>query len=480
MSGLLVAVDLGATSGRVIVGRVGDRELYYQVVHRFPNGPVAHPDGLHWDVSGLFGEISKGLRRAGSLGQEITSIGVDSWAVDYGLMADDNLLWEPFHYRDNRTAQGIDTVHQQKPFSELFAVNGLQFLTFNTIYQLAAEDWNGRAGQASSLLLVPDLINFWLTGMRVMEVTNASTTGLLDARTGALSPELIALTGAKPALFHELIEPGQVIGAIKRDCQESFGFASRVVSVASHDTASAVIAAPLGSLTSVYISCGTWGLVGLECDRPILSNEAQVANFTNERGLGGRIRFLQNVMGLWLINECVATWKESGLKVSVEDLVEEAAHCDTELGVFDVNDPVFMPPGEMPTRIIEWMGRHDQPLPESPAAMVACIVESLAIAFARATHTAGNLTGVSVTDISMVGGGSLNALLCQRLADYAEVPVVAGPVEATALGNLVVQASATGLLSQNPDAIRDLVRRTSHLTTYTPQSSRPSSRLEQR
>lgn len=477
MTGSVVAIDLGATSGRVIVGRVGERELTYEVVHRFPNGPVSHPDGLHWDVSGLFREIIKGLQSVGALGQHITSIGVDSWAVDYGLLADENLLWEPFHYRDDRTARGIDAVHRQKPFSELFTVNGLQFLTFNTIYQLAAEDWSGRAGQASSLLLVPDLVNYWLAGTAAMEVTNASTTGLLDVRTGLLSPELIALTGANPALFQDLIEPGQVIGEITTLYQESFGFTSRVVSVASHDTASAVIATPLSGPSSVYISCGTWGLVGLESDRPILSDEARAANFTNERGLDGRIRFLKNVMGLWLINECVATWREGGLKTSVEDLVEEASHYEKPLGIFDVNDPIFMPPGQMPARIVAWLERHDQPIPESPVAMVASIVESLAIALARAAHTAGDLAGVSVGEISIVGGGSLNALLCQRLADHAEVPVVAGPVEATALGNLVVQASATGLMSQNPDAIRDIVRHTSHLTSYTPRGSRRRSGL---
>jgi len=468
MSASVVAIDLGATSGRVIVGQVGQNELSYEVVHRFRNGPVPATTGLHWDVTGLFREIQAGLSRVGERGQKITSVGVDSWAVDYGLISEGELLWEPFHYRDERTARGIAAIHQQRPFAELFRANGLQFLTFNTIYQLAAEDWSGVAGSASSLLLVPDLMNYWLTGESFMEVTNASTTGLLDVHTGAVSPELIGLTGARPSIFQELIEPGHVLGEIKSHYQDSFGFVAPVVSVASHDTASAVIATPLAAQTSVYISCGTWGLVGLECEGPILSDQARSANFTNERGLDGRIRFLHNVMGLWLINECVDSWKADGLHTPIEDLVAQAAQYRGPLGLFDVNDPVFMPPGSMPQRISAWLQQHDQPVPEGPVAMVASIVESLAIAFAKAAHTAGDLAGISVSDISMVGGGSLNTLLCQRLADHAEVPVVAGPVEATALGNLLVQAGAAGLMSRSPDAMRDVVRRTSNLTRYTP------------
>lgn len=468
MSGSLVAIDLGANSGRVILGRVGERELSYEVLHRFPNGPVSHPDGLHWDVSGLFREIATGLAKVGASGAEITSLGVDSWGVDYGLFAGETLLWEPFHYRDSRTARGVGTVHEKKPFPELFRANGLQFLTFNTIYQLAAEDWSGPSGTATSLLLVPDLVNYWLTGQKFMEATIASTTGLIDVGTGSLSHNLIALTGGKPRLFQELIQPGHRIGGLTSDLQHSCGFSAPVVSVASHDTASAVIASPLNSSQSVYISCGTWGLVGLECGQPIVSDEARSANFTNEQGLDGRIRFLRNVMGLWLINECVESWRADGLETTVEDLVRAAAACPNQVGVFDVNDPVFMPPGEMPDRISAWMGKYDQPVPDNPAAMVATIVESLAIAFARTAHKAGDLAGVSVRDISIVGGGSMNSLLCQRLADYAEVPVTAGPVEATALGNLVVQASSSGLLSRDPDAMREVVRKNSHVATYTP------------
>lgn len=471
MSDSLVAIDLGATSGRVITGHVSTNAVHHAVVHRFPNGPVESAGALHWDATGLFAHILDGIAMAASEGP-VRSIGVDSWAVDYGLFRGDTLLGEPFHYRDERTALGVSRIHEALPFEGLFQKNGLQFLSFNTIYQLAAEDWHGPAGSASSLLLIPDLINFWLTGQQGMELTNASTTGLIDPRTGALDPELVALSGAPAHIFAPIHEPGYRLGRLTAEVRAVVGGDAEVVAVASHDTASAVLATPLSSTDSAYISCGTWGLVGLDIESPILTDAARQANFTNELGLDRRVRFLHNVMGLWLLNESVSQWRSEGHDVSVESLIAQALDYTGPLSVFDVNDPVFMAPGAMATRIGSWLESHDQPVPGEPVALVASIVESLAIAFSDAVVTAGALSGITIREINVVGGGSQNALLCQRLADHAGLPVIAGPVEATAIGNLLVQARASGLISGDAESLRALVAATYKPAAYVPSLSR--------
>lgn len=468
----VVAIDLGATSGRVIAGHIHEGVIRHEVVSRFPNGPVEHADGLHWSVTALFDSIRHGLRGAFGQHKDVVSIGVDSWAVDYGLLRNKALLHEPFHYRDDRTALGVSKVHEHAPFHELFRKNGLQFLPFNTVYQLAAENWEGPAGSAEQLLLIPDLINFWLTGQSWMEQTNASTTGLIDISTGALSDELVRLTGSPRHLFAPLIEPGQPVGDILSALSFELGIAGSVVAVGSHDTASAVVAAPLSSGDSAYISCGTWGLVGLELDSAIVSDAARDANFTNERGVDDRIRFLHNVMGLWLLNECVRHWNERGDNRSVEELVTQAEDYDGVLSLFDVDDPVFMPPGNMPQRIKDWLAKHDQPVPVGEVGMVASIIESLAKAFAATVASAGALAGITPRDISLVGGGSMNHLLCQRLADYAGISVIAGPVEATALGNILVQARAAAIIDGDLESLRSVVAVSSALRTYTPRPER--------
>lgn len=467
MSSSLVAVDLGATSGRVIAGHVSADSIHHEVVHRFPNGPVDFAGALHWDVTGLFGHVLDGLATASAQGP-LLSIGVDSWAVDYGLFRDDTLLAEPFHYRDERTALGVSRIHQALPFDRLFQRNGLQFLSFNTIYQLAAEEWTGVAGSATSLLLIPDLVNFWLTGQRGMELTNASTTGLINPRTGGLDRELVALSGAPGNIFAAIHEPGHRLGGLTSGIRAVVGGDAEVVAVASHDTASAVLATPLSGDDSAYISCGTWGLVGVEIESPILTDAARQANFTNELGLDRRVRFLHNVMGLWLLNESVSQWRSEGEDVSVEGLVAKALDYAGPLAVFDVNDSDFMAPGRMATKIASWLQAHDQPVPEGPVAFVASIVESLAIAFSTAVDTASVLSGTHIREINMVGGGSQNALLCQRLADHAGLPVVSGPVEATAIGNLLVQARAGGLISGDAESLRALVAKAYQPARYTP------------
>ena len=465
--GTVAAVDLGATSGRVIVGRVGADTLETTTVARFANEPVRLPDGLHWNLLGLYGSVLDGLREALRGDANVASIGVDSWAVDYGLVAGSRLLGEPFHYRDERTARGVEAVHRTHPHEVLFSRNGLQFLPFNTLYQLAAEDRDLLA-LADHALLIPDLIGFWLTGQARTERTNASTTGLLRADTGEWDADLIAALGLSPRLLAPLVSPGDTIGDLSTEVAATLGAQATVTAVGSHDTASAVVAVPLASRDAAYISCGTWGLVGVEVERPVLTETAREARFTNEGGVDGRIRLLRNVMGLWILSETVRGWQREGEAVELGDLLEAAAAVRQPVAVFDVDDPRFLPPGDMPARIAAWCDEHGVAAPRSRAEIARSIVESLAQAFADVAHEAGRVGGVDVRVIHVVGGGALNELLCQRTADRAGVPVLAGPVEATALGNILVQARAAGLVSGSLEALRDLVARTHLPRRYEP------------
>ncbi|GAA1057693.1 rhamnulokinase [Agromyces luteolus] len=460
-AGAVAAVDLGATSGRVIVGHVDQSagRLDLDHVARFPNGPVRMASGLHWDVAGLYRDLTNGLADAFRREPAVASIGVDSWAVDYGLLRGGRLLGEPFHYRDARNEAAVDTVHARVPFAELYRRSGLQFLPFNTVYQLAAEQAGGWLDLADSLLLVPDLIGFQLTGARVAERTNASTTGLVEVATGEWDDELIARLGLPASVFAPLVDPGASVGPLRPEVAADLGAPAgiEVVAVGSHDTASAVVAVPMRAESAAYISCGTWGLVGVELERPVTTDAAREANFTNEGGVDGRVRFLHNVMGLWLLSESVRWWERDGEAIDLPELLAAAASVTGEVAVFDANDPRFLPPGDLPGRIAEWCAEHDVPAPRTRAEFARSIVESLAEAFAGAVRTASVLSGVDVETIHVVGGGALNELLCRRTADRAGIPVLAGPVEATAIGNVLVQARAQGFASGDLESLRALV-----------------------
>ncbi|WP_110590027.1 rhamnulokinase [Microbacterium suaedae] len=453
----VAAVDLGATSGRVIVGRFADGGIQMETVGRFPNDPVRTPSGLQWDLMALYRGVREGLAEAFRRAPEIASIGIDSWAVDYALMRGDRMLGTPFHYRDERTAAGVESVHAALPFEELYRRNGLQFLPFNTLYQLACE--GGVREAADGMLLVPDLFGWLLTGEKVAERTNASTTGLLDVTTKQWDLELAARLGVPEKILPRLIDPGDTVGSLLPHVAAEVGGSAPVVAVGSHDTASAVVAVPMKADRAAYISCGTWGLVGVETEQPVLTDAAREANFTNEGGVDGRTRFLHNVMGLWLLSETIREWErpDGAEKVDLPALLAEAARVTEPVGIFDANDPVFMPPGEMPERIATWLREHDQPVPQSRAQFARSIVESLAEAFAGAVRTASELSGVPVETIHVVGGGSLNELLCQLTADRSGIPVEAGPVEATAIGNLLVQGRTAGFVSGDLDALRATV-----------------------
>lgn len=451
----VAAVDLGATSGRVMIGRIGDGTLDLELVSRFPNGPVEREDGLHWDFGALYEHVVAGLAEAVRREPRIESIGIDSWAVDYGLLKDGVLLAEPFHYRDERTSRGVDEVHAIAPFAALYQRNGLQFLPFNTLYQYRVDE---RLAEADTALLIPDLIAFLLTGVAVAERTNASTTGLLGVESGDWDEELADRLGIPSRILPPLVDPGTTIGRLRPELVATIGKNLPVIAVGSHDTASAVVAAPLSTPHSVYISCGTWGLVGVELTEPILTDAARTANFTHELGVDDRYRFLHNVTGLWLLSETVRSWEaEDGASIDLPELLAAASEVADDVPVFDADDPSLSAPGDMPGRIAALLGDR---APSSRPAFARSIVESIAAAFARAVRTAAALSGRELDSIHLVGGGSLNRLLCQATADRTGLPVLAGPVEATALGNVLVQARALGAAPATLEELRAVVAET--------------------
>ncbi|MBL3699320.1 rhamnulokinase [Leucobacter luti] len=475
--GQVAAVDLGATSGRVIVGRIEHGqtgpELRTQHIARFANDPVRTRDGLHWNLLELYRQTLAGLALAerGAPG-EIASVGIDSWAVDYGLLRGGRSLGVPYHYRDARCETGVAAVHARVSAAELYARNGLQHLPFNTVFQLATE--GDLLASADRLLLIPDLLAHWLTGAEVAERTNASTTGLLDARTQEWDLELAESLGIPGRILPQLVNPGTRLGPLSPEVAAVVGRPLELVAVASHDTASAVAAIPSTGQDFAYVSCGTWGLVGLELDAPVLTEAARAANFTNEGGVAGTTRFLHNVMGLWLLSESLRHWErgtDAQRSSRLAELLDAAARVTGPVQIFDVNDAVFMPPGDIPGRIGAWFTERGERAPEGEAAIVRSIVESLAAAFADAVATGARLADREVRVIHVVGGGSQNRLLCQALADRAGLPVVAGPVEATAMGNMLVQAQALGQIGPELADLRAVVSRSAPVVTYLPGSA---------
>ncbi|MBL0888268.1 rhamnulokinase [Myceligenerans sp. I2] len=554
----------GVVRGRTdpVRGRTDPVRVELVECGRFPNGPAVTDGGLHWDFEALWDGIVTGLREAASIasgrGLDVRGIGVDSWAVDHGFLDDDGaLLAQPWCYRDARTDAVRERVYERIPFAEHYAVNGLQDLPFTSLFQLVASaaerDGRGQAvpgaadadaaadaeratdwSRAALVLLVPDLITYRLTGRRVAEVTNASTTGLLDARTRTWSdahverlvrefPELGDLRSRLP----ELVEPGTAVGDLRPDLGDETGLgAVPVFAVCSHDTASAVAAAPLpqaagqreapgretpgreaagqespgqespgretpgreaaGQETTgqreaaAYISSGTWSLVGLELDAPVLTPASREANFTNELGIDGTVRYLRNVMGLWILNECVREWSEAdGAPVDLPALLEKAAREPGGRCLIDVDGEEFLAPGGMPGRVRAAIDRRaPQGVADTRPAAARVILDSLAAAYARVVHRAGQLAGVEVTAIHVVGGGSQNDLLNRLTAEAAGLPVHAGPVEATALGNVLVQARAAGALTGSDGGpasradLRAAVRASTAPRTYEPTPSR--------
>jgi rhamnulokinase len=467
----VAAVDLGATSGRVVVGRVEGGRVELRQVARFPNDPVRLADGLHWNIVELYRQSLAGLADARAVARDsgwgrLAGVGIDSWAVDYALMAGDRMLGVPFHYRDGRTAAGVASVHGVIPPKELYRRNGLQQLPFNTVFQLACE---GRMLDAAErMLLIPDLLAFWLTGAQAAERTNASTTGLLDPRTRQWDVALAERAGIPSRLLPPLIDPGTRLGTTTEDVSHRLGGTLPVIAVGSHDTASAVVAVPARSDDFAYISCGTWGLVGLELPAPVVTEPARLAGFTNEGGVDGHTRFLHNVMGLWLLSESMRSWQRGRSPGTLPELLDAAARVTGPVPIFDVDDPRFLPPGDIPSRIAEWCREHDLAAPRTPPEFVRSIVESLAQAFADTVRTASELAAHPVSVIHLVGGGAQNALLCRSTADRSGLTVLAGPVEATAVGNVLVQARAAEAAPDDLAGLRAIVARSFDPVRYDP------------
>ena len=450
---IFAAIDLGASSGRVIAGVFDAGNLQLHEIARFANGPVARGNQLFWDFDSLFASIATGLVELGEFasqrGAKITSIGIDTWAVDYGLIGDDGkLLSPPRHYRDQRNLLGVESVYAKLEPTDLYQVNGLQFQPFNTVFQLSAEMLQnpGLLQQAKHALLIPDLIGYLLTGIARTEVTNASTTGLLDVQTHQWNLELCDELNIDETLLTELIQPGEILGKLSEEYITSPAFDDTVITaVGSHDTASAILGVPLLSENGAYLSSGTWSLIGVELGEPITTEVSRRANFTNELGVENRVRYLKNLSGLWLLQECISTWISQGLDVNVADLVAAAALISTDARI-DVNDPEFNAPGNMPARIKAHVQRKRGAVSNDPAEITRCILESLADAYASACVEIEFLTGKKLGQLNIVGGGSQNELLSQLAADRTGLRVLAGPVEATAIGNLVAQASAHGIV----------------------------------
>jgi rhamnulokinase len=453
-----------------MLGHIGPDQLSVEAVHRFPNDPVRIPDGLHWNILELYRNILVGLRKAVGAQPDLAGVGICSWAVDYGLLNGDRLINNPFHYRDERTARGVELVHKIADHATLYATNGLQFLPFNSIYQLAVDHEAGVINDTTRMLMLPDLLGFWLTGEQVVERTNASTTGLLDLGTGTWNGTLIDKLSLPRSLFPFLIDPGTRIGALRDEVAAEVGASAAldVIAVGSHDTASAVVGVPMTEPGAAYVSSGTWSLVGVELDRPVLTEESREANFTNEGGVDGKIRYLRNVMGMWLLSESIRSWEREGQSVELTALLAQAAAVRTPVPIFDANHPSLLPPGDMPKRIAALCAEADAAAPDSPAAFARSILESLAEAYATAITDAERLSGQKINTVHIVGGGSQNTLLCQLTADRTGRRVLAGPVEATAVGNVLIQGRATGLVQGELSELRALIARAFPPVEYQP------------
>ena len=429
------AIDLGATSGRVLTGTLDDGRVALEEVHRFDNRPVRLPDGLRWNLLHLFTESLEGLRRAGA----VDGIGVDTWGVDYALLdAEHRVLGLPFHYRDDRTDGMVERAFERLPAERLYAATGIQTMPINTVFQLLADEGSAALGAAERIALVPDLLALWLCGELANERTNASTTGLLDARSGEWAREAIAALQLPERLFGELAEPGTALGPLL--AHHDLGDPT-VYAVASHDTASAFAAVPVDEHAAI-LSSGTWSLLGVELPEPVLTDAARDANLTNERGIEGTTRLLKNVMGLWLLEESRRAWDDA----SYEELHRLAEEAEPDVPLFDPDDDEFLRPGDMPARIAAACERSGQPAPDGVGATVRSILVSLACKYRWTLERLEAVSGREIQRIHVIGGGSRNALLCRLTADLCGREVLAGPVEATALGNVLVQARGAGEL----------------------------------
>ena len=469
----MAAVDLGAQSGRVATGRFDGSRLEVQEAYRFPNDPVESAGSLCWDVERLHREILDGLRAAGLAGA-VDSIAVDSWGVDFGLLdANDKLVEPARHYRDGRRAAATAGVFARVPPRELYQRTGIQLLPINTVFELAAmaAERDSALEAARTLLLIPDLFHFWLCGSKTTEFTNATTTQCYDSTAGEWASDLLERLEVPARLFPEVVPPGTPLGPLSPAAAGATQLdGALVVAVATHDTGSAVAAVPLTDESSVFLSIGTWSLVGVEVEQPVISDESFAANLTNEGGVDGTFRLLRNVTGLWLLDECRRVWASAGNEFGFSELVSLAADAPAFLAFIDPNAEVFLEPGDMPSRIRGFCRQSGQPEPVGVGEFARCILESLALKHAETIDLLHDVNGSTPSTLHVVGGGARNALLCAWTASASGLPVFAGLQEATLVGNLLVQAITLGEIGSLREA-RDVVRASFEPVVYEPELS---------
>jgi rhamnulokinase len=469
----LLAFDLGAESGRGVLGLFDGQRLRLEVVHRFPNGPVRTLDTMHWDVLRLHAEMLTALRKCASDHGGVDALGVDTWGVDFALLGrDGTLLGNPRHYRDPHTETIMDAAFARVPKMEIFRQTGIQFMRFNTLFQLLAlqRDRSPLLDAADTMLTMPDLFHYLLTGIKVNEFTNASTTQMLDPATRGWAFGLVKAFGLPTKMLGTIVQPGTVLGPLRASVAAETGLNPvPVVAPASHDTGSAVAAVPAQGTSWAYISSGTWSLMGAEIPAPKVDEQVHLYNFTNEGGVGGTIRFLKNIMGLWLVQECRRAWERAGNAYSYDDLARLATAAPPFVSLVDPDDSSFILPPSMPAALGDFCRRTAQPVPAEPGPVIRCALESLALRYRWVLEKLETLLGRRLETIHVVGGGSQNELLCQLTADACDRPVIAGPVEATAIGNVLVQAIGIGALGSLADG-REVVRRSFEMRAYTPQN----------
>lgn len=470
-----LAFDFGASSGRAILGSFDGEKLYLDEKHRFPNEPVSVNGSIHWDILRLFHEMKQGIARCVKEGtRDIASIGVDTWGVDFGLLDKaGQLLGNPVHYRDNRTDGMIEKASSMVSKSEIFSSTGIQFQKFNTLYQLLSMHLANSPilENASTLLFTPDLFNYFLTGEKVTEYTIASTSQMVKPGENQWAEELLRKLGIPVNILTKIVAPGTVIGRLGKDVADELNAGDiPVVAVAGHDTGSAVLAVPAQEKDYAFLSSGTWSLLGVELARPLVNETTFKLNYTNEGGAYGTTRLLQNIMGLWIYQECKRTWDKEDRVYSFEELECGAMAAEPFAAFINPDDDIFYRPGNMPARVAEFCRKTGQNVPESKGAVVRCVMESLALKYRMAVEELEKIIGHKLNVIHVVGGGCKNIMLNQFSANATCKPVITGPIEATATGNLICQLIASGELADIKEG-RDLVRRSFVMNEYVPQDT---------
>jgi len=473
------AIDVGASSGRVMLARLLDDRLEMSEVHRFPNGPVERDGSLRWDAPELFTQIRAGLAACAQRAPDLAGVGVDTWGVDYALLDEKRaLVTLPYHYRDARTSGVMEQVFERIPRPQIYARTGTQFLPFNTLYQLFAHRRHRPRDldRAQRLLMMPDLFHLWLTGRESGEATIASTTQFFDSTgdggAGTWNADHLETLGIRGAILPELVRPGTLLGPLCGAAARELGLPrANVYAPGSHDTASALAGVPATGDDWAFISCGTWAPVGVELPAPIRSDAALAANFTNEFGVAGRSRFLTNVPGLWLLQECLRAWRNAGREFAFDEIASLARAAPPLAAAVDPEDPAFAEPTDMPEALSVACQRTGQPVPGGVGAFVRMILESVAAIFRRPLSALEQITGRAIRKLHVVGGGARNPLLCQWIADATGRPVLAGPVEAAAMGNVLTQALAAGYLA-SLEQIREVVAHSEEVRRHDPASER--------